>query len=88
VSTTEPEQLEAVDVTDAAVPPAGEEIHLPGGSVLPLTVAIGITLTVIGTTIWWVWSLLGFIIFAVSTLLWVRDTRHEVDSLPEDHHHH
>ena len=88
MSTTEPEQLEAVDVTDSPVPPAGEEIHLPGGSVLPLTVAIGITLTVIGTTIWWVWSLLGFIIFAVSTLLWIRDTRHEVDSLPEDHHHH
>ena len=88
MSTTEPEQFEAVDVVDELVPPAGEEIHLPGGSILPLTVAIGITLTVIGTTIWWVWSLLGFIIFAVSTLLWVRDTRHEVDSLPEDHHHH
>jgi type IV secretory pathway TrbD component len=88
VSTTEPEQLEAVDVVDEAVPPAGEEIHLPGGSSLPLVVAIGITLTVIGTTIWWVWSLIGFVIFVVATGLWVRDTRRDVDALPEDHHHH
>jgi hypothetical protein len=87
VSTTEPQQLEAVDVVDEVVPPAGEEIHLPGGSILPLVVAVGITLTVIGTTIWWVWSLVGFIIFVVATGLWVRDTRREVDALPEHHHH-
>jgi hypothetical protein len=88
VSTTEPQEFEAVDVVDELVPPAGEEIHLPGGSILPLAVAIGITLTVIGTTIWWVWSLLGFIIFVIATGLWVRDTRRDVDALPEDHHHH
>jgi hypothetical protein len=88
VSTTEPQPLEAVDVVDEAVPPAGEEIHLPGGSILPLAVAVGITLTVIGSTIWWFWSLVGFIIFVISTALWVRDTRRDVDALPEDHHHH
>ena len=88
MSATEPQQLKTVDVVDELVPPAGEEIHLPGGSILPLVVAIGITLTVIGTTIWWVWSLVGFVIFVVATGLWVRDTRHDIDSLPEDHHHH
>ena len=69
------------------VPPAGEEIHLPGGSILPLVVAVGITMTVVGTTIWWVWSVVGFTIFAVAAGMWIRDVRHEVDSLPEDHHH-
>ena len=49
---------------------------------------IGITLLVIGTTIWWVWSALGFVIAAVSIGLWVRDVRHDVDALPEEHHHH
>jgi hypothetical protein len=88
VSTTEPQEFRAVDVGDELVPPVGEEIHLPGGSILPLAVAIGITLTVIGTTVWWVWSLLGFIIFVIATALWVRDTRRDVDALPEDHHHH
>jgi hypothetical protein len=88
VSTTEPQPLETVDMVDEPVPPAGEEIHLPGGSILPLAVAVGITLTVIGSTIWWFWSLVGFVIFVVSTVIWVRDTRRDVDALPEDHHHH
>jgi hypothetical protein len=87
VSTVESQTAEQASVAPDA-PPAGEEIHLPGGSALPLVVAIGITMTVIGSTIWWVWSVLGFIIFAVATGLWIRDVRHDVDELPEDHHHH
>lgn len=75
-------------MVDEMLPPAGEEIHLPGGSILPLVVAIGITLTVIGTTIWWVWSLIGLVTFVVATVLWARDTRRDIDALPEDHHHH
>lgn len=71
-----------------SVPPAGEEIHVPAGSVLPLVVAVGITLLVIGTTIWWVWSAVGFIIAAVASGIWVRDARRELDELPEEHHHH
>ncbi|HEX3615806.1 MAG TPA: hypothetical protein VHU61_04670 [Solirubrobacteraceae bacterium] len=85
LSAADPVQ-EPVAVAEA-VPPVGEEIHLPGGSVLPLMVAIGITLLVIGTTIWWVWSALGFVITLVSVGLWVRDVRRDVDELPEEHHH-
>lgn len=70
-----------------APPPAGEEIHLPGGSILPLVVAIGITLTVIGTTIWIVWSVLGLVIFTIGVGLWIRDVRRDVDALPDEHHH-
>lgn len=77
---------QAVVQTDA-VPPAGEEIHLPGGTPLPLIVAIGVTLLVIGTTIWWVWSALGFVITVVSVGLWIRDVRRDIDELPEEHHH-
>ncbi|MGH2843463.1 MAG: hypothetical protein ACRDKL_07760 [Solirubrobacteraceae bacterium] len=68
-------------------PPVGEELHVPGGSVLPLVVAIGITLIVIGLTVWWAWSILGAIIFVVAVVLWVRDVRHDFDALPEQHHH-
>jgi len=85
LSATEPAE-ETVGVAEA-VPPVGEEIHLPGGSILPLTVAIGVTLLIIGTTIWWVWSALGFTITVVSVGLWVRDVRRDVDELPEQHHH-
>lgn len=71
-----------------APPPVGEEIHLPGGSPLPLVVAVGITLLVVGTTIWWVWSALGGVITIISAGMWVRDVRRDVDELPEEHHHH
>jgi hypothetical protein len=75
------------DRDDGEAPPASEEIHLPGPSIIPLVCAVGITLTVIGTTIDWIWSVLGLIIFIVSTTLWIRDTRRDVEELPEEHVH-
>jgi hypothetical protein len=88
LSTTDTARATHAVAASEAAPPVSEEIHLPGGSILPLVVAIGITLTVIGTTIWWVWSALGFAITVVSVGLWIRDVRRDVDELPEDHHHH
>jgi hypothetical protein len=87
LSAADPAETRQTVAQSDAVPPAGEEIHLPGGSPLPLIVAIGVTLLVIGTTIWWVWSLVGFIITLVSVGIWIRDTRREIDALPEEHHH-
>ncbi|MGO9960166.1 MAG: hypothetical protein ACLP50_30040 [Solirubrobacteraceae bacterium] len=68
-------------------PPVGEEIHLPGPSILPLLSAISITLIVIGTTITWLLSIVGLILFVVTTAIWIRDTRRDVDELPEEHGH-
>jgi hypothetical protein len=74
-------------VTDehSQVPPAAEDIHLPGPTILPFAMAIGITLTVIGTTITWLLSVIGVIIFVVTLLMWIRDTRRDISELPEDH---
>jgi len=67
------------------VPPAGEEIHLPGGSIKPFMVTVGLTLVVIGTTIYYpVLPIIGFLIFAVTTYKWIQDCRHDVAHLPED----
>ena len=68
------------------VPPAGEEIHLPGPTLIPFISAIGIVLIVIGTTIDWIFSAIGGVIFIVTTIMWIRDTRRDIDSLPEEHH--
>ena len=68
------------------VPPAGEEIHLPGPTLKPFLVAAGITLAVIGTTISIYFLIPGLILFIVTTLLWIRDVRRDIDALPEDHH--
>ena len=69
-------------------PPAGEEIHLPGPTILPFVMAIGITFTVIGTTITWLLSALGVVIFLVTLYMWIRDTRRDISELPEDHSAH
>ena len=41
------------------MPPTGEEIHLPGPSILPLLTAAGITLALVGVTTYWILSVAG-----------------------------
>ena len=72
--------------SEQPVPPAGEEIHLPGPTILPLLTAVAITLIVIGTTITWISSIVGGVILVVCVWLWVRHTRRDVAELPEQHH--
>jgi hypothetical protein len=69
-------------------PPVGEEIHLPGPSILPLAVAIAITMIVIGSTLGWWLSIVGLIALIVTAGIWIRDTRNDIEDLPEDHHSH
>jgi hypothetical protein len=71
---------------DQQTPPVGEEVHLPGPSLLPLLSALSVTLMVVGTTIGWYLSIIGLILFVVTTVRWIRDTRRDVESLPEEHH--
>jgi hypothetical protein len=71
---------------DPEVPPVGEEIHLPGPSVLPLLTAVGITLTLVGVTTFIEFTVVGVILTVVCIALWIKDTRHEVNELPLDHH--
>ncbi len=66
-------------------PPVGEEVHLPGPTLIPFISAIGITLIVIGTTINIIFSIVGAVIFIVTAVMWIRDTRRDVATLPDDH---
>jgi len=70
----------------APAPPAGEELHLPGPSALPLLAAIAITLVVVGTTISLVLSILGLVFLVIIIWRWVGDTRRDIGELPEEHH--
>jgi type IV secretory pathway TrbD component len=69
------------------VPPAGEDIHLPGPSILPLLSGVAITCMIIGLTISMWFSIFGVVLFVITTVIWVRDTRRDIDALPEEHHH-
>jgi hypothetical protein len=71
---------------ERSAPEPGEEFHLPGPSLIPFLSAISITMMVIGTTISWYISIVGAIIFVTTTIRWIRDTRRDVDALPEEHH--
>ena len=69
----------------AAAPPASEEIHLPGPTILPLVAAIAITLIVVGTTLGWMMSAVGGLILLIVVVRWIRDTRRDMAALPEQH---
>jgi Flp pilus assembly protein TadB len=74
------------DYSAQPAPPAGEEIHVPGPTILPLVAAIAITLIVVGTTLDWIFSAVGGVILVFVVIRWIRDTRRDVAELPEEHH--
>jgi hypothetical protein len=74
------------EIPDQA-PPVGEEVHIPGPSILPFVTAIAITLMIIGTTISWILSGIGLAIFIIVVWMWIRDTRRDMAALPEEHVH-
>jgi hypothetical protein len=75
-----------VSPLDPAIPPAGEEVHLPGPTILPLLTAAGITLAVVGITISVILVVGGSVLTIACVARWIMDTRREVDELPLDSH--
>lgn len=69
-------------------PPVGEEIHLPGPSLLPILNAAGITLFLVGITLGWALMLVGGVLFVVTTWKWIASTRRDIAALPPEHHTH
>jgi Flp pilus assembly protein TadB len=70
----------------ASAPPPGEELHLPGPSLLPFLCAIAVTLIVVGTSISTILSLVGVVALIIIVIRWVADTRRDIGELPESHH--
>lgn len=73
---------------DKPVPPAGDDIHLPGNSVQPLVLTLGITILLVGLTVnWWIIAV-GLIITVGTLVAWVRDAIRETNAFPlHDEHH-
>ena len=74
------------DHAQTPAPPPGEEVHLPGPTILPFAAAIAITFIVIGSTLTWGLSILGGVLLVVILARWIRDTRRDIAELPEAHH--
>ncbi|MEA2324084.1 MAG: hypothetical protein QOD81_3934 [Solirubrobacteraceae bacterium] len=71
---------------DRDVPPAGEEIHLPGPSVQPVLLTVGITIALIGVTTSMVMVVAGVILSVWVTVRWIAGARRDIDELPLEHH--
>ena len=67
------------------VPPAGEQVHMPGASYLPALTALGVTLVVTGVVINWVMFGFGVAITLVALIRWIKETREDIAQLPLEH---
>ncbi|MCW2986592.1 MAG: hypothetical protein JWR63_4162 [Conexibacter sp.] len=70
---------------DPNIPPVGEEIHLPGGSIQPLLLTIGITMALVGVTTSIVLVIAGSILALWTIIRWIADTRRDIAELPLHH---
>jgi hypothetical protein len=74
---------------DPEIPPVGEEIHLPGGSIQPLLLTIGITMALVGVTTSIVLVIAGSVLTLWTMARWIADARRDIAELPvHDHEPH
>jgi hypothetical protein len=67
------------------VPPAGEEIHIPEPSLMPVLLAVGITLAVVGITTFIELTVIGVVLSLAVLVRWLRGARVELEELPPEH---
>jgi hypothetical protein len=76
---------EPADPRDEAPAPPSEAVHLPGPSYLPILVAAGIAIAVVGVVLSWILVGIGLVIFLIPTIRWIRETREDIADLPLGH---
>ena len=67
-------------------PPAGEHIHMPAPSIIPLVNATALAIAIIGVTTSTVLVVVGLVVFLATTIRWIMDTRRDIEALPAEHH--
>jgi hypothetical protein len=72
---------------DRDVPPVGEEIHLPGPTIQPILLTVGVTLALVGLTFSPIVLWAGVALSLVVTVRWIRDAIHDINELPLEHKH-
>ncbi|HEY0630800.1 MAG TPA: cytochrome c oxidase subunit 4 [Thermoleophilaceae bacterium] len=73
------------ELPEGALPQPTEEIHLPEPSYVPVVLAFGITIAIVGVVLSWVIVAIGVIIAAIALFRWIRQTRSEMSELPLGH---
>jgi Flp pilus assembly protein TadB len=75
----------AEDSNAQALAQPSEEIHLPDPSYMPVLLAFGVTIVVVGVVLTWVMVAIGLIIALIALIRWIRQTREEMAELPLEH---
>ena len=78
----------AEDHTNGSAPPAGDEIHMPAPSILPLLNAAALAGAIVCITLSWLLVAVFMAAWLVTTDRWVLDVKHDIAELPLDHSHH
>ena len=73
------------DEVNGALPPPAEEVHLPDPSYLPILLAFGISIAVVGVVLSPVLVIIGVLIALVALKRWIGQTREEMAELPLEH---
>jgi hypothetical protein len=69
------------------IPPAGEEIHMPAPSLIPLVNSAALAIAIVSITLSWYVVALGGTVFLITTIRWIADVRRDIAALPLEHHH-
>ena len=67
-----------------APPAPSEDIHLPAPTYLPIIVAAGIAVALVGILLNVILFAFGMVVWIVAVLIWLRRTREEIAELPLD----
>ncbi len=76
---------EEIRLAEEATEPAGELIHLPGPSYLPVLTALGVTLAISGVVLSLAMVILGGALALFCVIRWIREARREMSELPLEH---
>ena len=76
---------DGTDGGNGTLPPPTEEVHLPEPSYLPVTLALGITLAIVGIVLTPIMTVLGLLLAVVVIVRWILQTREEMAELPLEH---
>ena len=71
---------------DPTLAAPAEAIHMPEPSYMPFTMAIGITIALVGILTGIAVVIIGLIIAVTVLVRWIRSTRSDMADLPLEHH--
>jgi hypothetical protein len=61
-----------------------EQIHLPAPTLLPMFMAIGLTVMLVGLILSWGFVIAGALITLLTTWRWIKAAREEYEQLPRE----